>query len=92
MTGVHLGRLHQRNLLDAAADVVDQSATLSRPPSPDSEGWHAWLDSIKRGYGIKFARAFEEIGLDEVADLERMDAETRTELEGALRSAGAKPF
>ena len=57
----------------------------------ESEAIREWLDNtVKAGYGAKFATAFEEVGFDDTSDLLTMDDELMAELERELRSAGAK--
>ena len=56
----------------------------------DDGGVRDWLDSLKAGFGARFAAAFEEIGVEDVSDLADMDDELQATLEAELRKAGAK--
>jgi hypothetical protein len=51
-----------------------------------------WLDSVKAGYGNKFALCFEDIGVEDVADVPDIHINNKAlmELEESLRKAGAK--
>jgi hypothetical protein len=49
-----------------------------------------WLEEIKAGYSERFAACFDEVGLEDTADLGGIPAEELNALEEALRKAGAK--
>ena len=53
----------------------------------------AWLDAVREGYGDKYSTCFDELGVDEVADISENlgDATLLAQLEEGLRKAGAKP-
>jgi hypothetical protein len=49
-----------------------------------------WLESIKKGYGSKFASSFEQLGVEDTGDVPTLSAETLVKLEAKLIDAGAK--
>ena len=50
----------------------------------------AWLDTVKSGYGERFAGAFYASGVEDTADVVQIDSEIFAEIEVALSAAGAK--
>ena len=49
-----------------------------------------WLDVVKPGYGERFSKAFDAVGIEDTDDFRHMDDELFEELEAALRECGAK--
>ena len=52
----------------------------------------AWLDSVKAGYGDKYSACFDDLGIDDVADISKNlgKASVLAALEEGLCKAGAK--
>ena len=58
-------------------------STFARPPA-------ARLDSVRKGWGGKWAGAFEEVGIDLVEDIVEMDDEVLEALKEELKKAGVE--
>ena len=52
----------------------------------------SWLDSVKKGYGAKFAACFEDNGAEDVDDVAKIRGEALAALKEGLVQAGAKPL
>ena len=80
----------------AAAREATGSAMIphERPQQfSDSESIREWLDEeVKPGFAAKFATVFEDVGVDDVADLNEINDEMMKLLETDLVAAGAKPI
>ena len=76
-----------------SVSVAPSWASVSPPPS-DAEALHidAWLDAIKPGYGNRFLSAFEQLGIEDAADVANIDHHFYLSLQAALQEAGAKPM
>ena len=59
------------------------------PPEPRSVV--AWLDTVKRGYGKRYAKYFDELGIEDEEDVRRMRPARVDELREILAKANVKP-
>ena len=59
---------------------------------PEALHVDAWLDAIKPGYGDRFFAAFEQLGVEDAADVANIDQRFYVDLHAALLECGAKPM
>ena len=59
------------------------------PPEPRSVV--AWLDTVKRGYGKRYSKYFDELGVEDEEDVRRMRPARVDELREILAKANVKP-
>lgn len=61
------------------------------PQVVETSSIRGWLDTtVKSGYGNKFTTAFEQVGIDDVGDLAKVDKNVMAELNENLLATGAK--
>lgn len=72
-----------------ATDEAGPSSSASQEAG-ESTSVLDWLDVVKPGYGERFSKAFDAVGIEDTDDFRHMDDELFEELEAALRECGAK--
>jgi hypothetical protein len=73
----------------SAGTSVDITLVDGPPVDVDSEEMVQWLEEVKEEYG-KYAKAFHEVGIDRVSDLQELTSEVMDELDEELKKQGAK--
>ena len=59
--------------------------------APEPRSVVAWLDTVKRGYGKRYSKYFDELGVEDEEDVRRMRPARVDELREILAKANVKP-
>ena len=59
--------------------------------APEPRSVVAWLDTVKRGYGKRYSKYFDEMGIEDEEDVRRMRPARVDELREILAKANVKP-
>ena len=59
--------------------------------APEPRSVVAWLDTVKRGYGKRYSKYFDELGIEDEEDVRRMRPARVDELREILAKANVKP-
>ena len=52
--------------------VVASAPAAAMAAAPEPRSVVAWLDTVKRGYGKRYAKYFDEMGIEDEEDVRRM--------------------
>ena len=71
--------------------VVASAPAAAMAAAPEPRSVVAWLDTVKRGYGKRYAKYFDEMGIEDEEDVRRMRPARVDELREILAKANVKP-
>ena len=69
--------------------AVSQAPAAAAMAPPEPRSVVAWLDTVKRGYGKRYSKYFDELGIEDEEDVRRMRPARVDELREILAKANA---